>query len=384
MTTNPVALAHPTLFGDNRPPYWVKSMAERKLIQPNGLTAVSTFSGCGGSSLGMKAAGYTIPYAVEFIGPARDTYAHNAPETFIDGRDIRDVQGADILNYLGMDVGELDLFEGSPPCSSFSIVGRCKSGNIDVTAGKIKNYSDGVKQATDDLFDHWIRLVGDLRPKTILAENVPALADAGPSGKFLHSVVRELEALGYNLHVAVYSSLNAGAATMRRRLIFLGVRNDIGVVPRPRLMHSGYTLREGLATLPSPPPQDEYDFYNFEGLNPKTGEPYLIAQWWAETPRGTSHHARFSTIRCSWDKPAFTFTATPGTASQACGVMHPDMPRTLTPHEAKWLSGFPIDFELLGTPGQRMERIGRAVTPPLYEALTPFLAEVITGQPCVG
>ena len=85
----------------------------------------------------------------------------------------------------------------------------------------------------------------------------------------------------------------------------------------------------------------------------------------------------FNLSRASWDKPVATFTATGATPS-AANVKHPDQPRAFTATEAKWLSGFPADFVLEGPPPRRMERIGRAVTPPLYAVIGEHIAKAIS------
>lgn len=215
MSARTDTLGMDSLFEDERPPYWVQSMADRAAIPRNGLTAVSTFSGSGGSSLGLKTAGFTIPYAVEFTPQGAATYRANHPGTYVDQRDVRTIQPGEILDHVGMKAGELDLFEGSPPCSSFSLAGVRAGSAFEDRVGKVKPYSEGIKQRTDDLFDEWVRLVEGLRPKAILAENVPDMARPGAASAYLYEIRGRLETLGYEVHVDVHSSLAVGCATMR-------------------------------------------------------------------------------------------------------------------------------------------------------------------------
>lgn len=77
-------------------------MAEIAALSWNGYNAISTFSGCGGSSLGYKMAGFRVLWASEFIPAAQDTYRANHPATILDTRDIRNVQASDILDAIGM------------------------------------------------------------------------------------------------------------------------------------------------------------------------------------------------------------------------------------------------------------------------------------------
>ena len=122
------------------------SMAELDTIPKNGYKVFSTFSGCGGSSLGYKLAGYEVIGALECVPQARDAYAKNFPNTPILFKDIREVHGEDIFNLTGLKKGELDIMDGSPPCCPFSM-----QGVRDENWGKVVNYSS-IKQRTDDLF----------------------------------------------------------------------------------------------------------------------------------------------------------------------------------------------------------------------------------------
>jgi hypothetical protein len=111
-----------------KPPYRVPSMAEIEALPWNGYRVASTFSGCGGSCLGYRMAGYRVVYANEFIEEAQRTYKANHPNSFLDTRDIRQVKPEDVLERAGVDRGELDLFDGSPPCSAFSTAGKRAAG----------------------------------------------------------------------------------------------------------------------------------------------------------------------------------------------------------------------------------------------------------------
>ena len=111
-----------------KPTYKVPSMEEIKAIPWNGYKVASTFSGCGGSCLGYRMAGYRVVYANEFIPEAQATYKANHPNSFLDPRDIRTIQPAEIFEAAGIVAGELDLLDGSPPCSAFSTAGKREGG----------------------------------------------------------------------------------------------------------------------------------------------------------------------------------------------------------------------------------------------------------------
>lgn len=132
--------------GVNKPTYLIPLMGEIQNIPWNGYNVISTFSGCGGSCLGYRMAGYRVLWASEFIPAAQEVYKANHPNSILDTNDIRNVQGKDILDTIGLRKGEIDIMDGSPPCSAFSRAGKGYKG-----WGKSKKYSDS-SQRVDDLF----------------------------------------------------------------------------------------------------------------------------------------------------------------------------------------------------------------------------------------
>lgn len=226
-------------MSSEKPPYVVPSMVEvARLKGSNGYRAVSTFSGCGGSCLGLEMAGFEIVMASEFVEAARDTYRANHPGVFVDDRDIRTVTADDILEQVGLAVGELDLLEGSPPCASFSTAGKRAKG-----WGEVKKYSD-TKQQADDLFFEYARLVDSLQPKVFIAENVSGLVKGVAKGYF-KMILRELQDCGYQVEAKLLNAKWLGVPQSRQRLIFMGVRNDLGVRPEwPDPLPYWYSIRD--------------------------------------------------------------------------------------------------------------------------------------------
>jgi DNA (cytosine-5)-methyltransferase 1 len=165
-------------------------MAEIAARPLTGPTAISTFSGCGGSSLGYRMAGYRVLWANEFIPAARQTYLANFPKAIVDPRDIRKIKPAEVLSAIGIKAGALDLMDGSPPCASFST-----AGNRSADWGKAKKYSETV-QRVDDLFFEYARLLKGIRPKVFVAENVSGLVKGVAKGYFL-DILKTLKDCGY-------------------------------------------------------------------------------------------------------------------------------------------------------------------------------------------
>lgn len=84
------------------------------------VNVISFFAGCGGSSLGYQRAGCKVILACDWEQKAIQTYKLNFPETPILQKDIRQVSGNEVLSITGLKEGELDILDGSPPCTPFS------------------------------------------------------------------------------------------------------------------------------------------------------------------------------------------------------------------------------------------------------------------------
>lgn len=359
-----------------KPPYRVMTMAEIRALPWNGYNAVSTFSGCGGSSTGYRMAGYKMLWASEFIPAAQESYAANkAPYTTLDTRDIRQVQPGDILRATGLKDGEIDLFDGSPPCAAFSTAGKREAG-----WGKVKKYSD-TKQRVDDLFFEYCRLIKGTQPRTFVAENVSGLVKGTAKGYFLE-ILAALKACGYRVGAKVLDAQWLGVPQSRQRLIFVGVRNDLKGEPQhPAPLPYNYTVRDALpwvrsvrtgpgftqtqseidqpmnAILVQDPAQTRYVVEADADISR-----YAIGAEWDKLKPGEQSEKYFSLIRPSLDAPCPAILQTAGNTS-AAGVTHPTEKRKFSIAELRRICGFPDDFALTGTYQQQWERLGRAVPP---------------------
>lgn len=134
---------------------WQEHLAPRAADAP---TVVSLFAGCGGSSLGYSMAGFREPLAVEWDEYAVETFRANFPDVPVWQGDIAELSVEECLRLTGLQPGELDVLDGSPPCQGFSTAGRRKM-------------DDGRNQ----LFQEYVRLLRGLRPKVLVMENVSGM-----------------------------------------------------------------------------------------------------------------------------------------------------------------------------------------------------------------
>jgi len=339
--------------------YKVPSMKEIEAIPWNGYNVVSTFSGGGGSCTGYRMAGYHVIWANEFVEEAQNTYRANHAGTILDCRDIREVKPEEILLATGLKKGEIDLFDGSPPCCAFSTNGKREKG-----WNQERDYSDGKKQRIEDLFEEYIRLVDGTQPKTFVAENVSGMVKGVAIGYF-KDYLRKMQRCGYKVEAKLLNSKYLGVPQARERIIFVGVREDLGfepVFPKPKL--PVLTLNDAFKGLVQDDEQRQWLLDKWKEtsiykccISKMRKNPSKVLYWGA-----ISHEkSRFNLLRASMYQPA-------NTVLQSCGIggcmpIHPLEDRSYTIPELKRLTSIPDDFILTGKYEQQYERLGRMVPP---------------------
>lgn len=372
----------------SKPPYRVPTMAEVAAARGSaGLTVASTFSGCGGSCTGFEMAGYRVVWANEFLPIARESYAANHPHTLLDGRDIRKVQASEILEAAGLAPGELDVFNGSPPCQAFSSAGKGARG-----WGTEREYANGVSQKNEELFFDFIRLLKGLQPRAFVAENVAGLVRGAAIGMF-KIIMRELMDAGYTVRCKVLDAQWLGVPQSRTRAIFIGVRSDLGEAPEfPKPLPYRYTLREavpGIGRVVYDTQTSNADFvrtatigvgepcravltnnsHHFKVTDTPTLPPKSRAEWEKLRP-GQSSEKYFNLVRSSLDEPSPVVVANQGNT-----VTHPTEPRKFSIDELRAICGFPPDYELRGTFSEQWARLGNAVPPLMMRAVAEVLRD---------
>ena len=135
--------------------------------------------------------------------------------------DIRDFL---IKEDLPDELFRLDVLDGSPPCTSFSMAGDREN-----AWGKEKTFAEGkVKQRLDDLFFPFIGIAKRLRPKVVVAENVEGLV-AGKAKGYVREIIREFDAAGYSVQLFKLNAATMGVPQQRIRVFFIGKRKDLGL-----------------------------------------------------------------------------------------------------------------------------------------------------------
>lgn len=393
-------------------PYTVEDV--KKASAQNKFTVISCFAGGGGSSTGYRLAGGKILLINEFVEEAISSYKANYPDTPILVDDIKKYNGKDFLKMAKIKPGELDILDGSPPCSAFSVAGKREKGwagaEVDtrrsyfddegnvvhegelIVKEGIKNYSDGkTVEAIEDLFLEFVRIAKDIKPKVIVAENVKGITFGEAKSK-LFEFIRAFEDIGYQVTYKVLNAADYGTPQARERTIFICVRDDVAdaiglnflnlanIFPE-KTYSEPVSLREGIEDVVNDPAQEQELFdYVQNGFQKKWIEmlPFNPHRHFKPSDKEfisiNPKRSLFNMIRPAPHLPCPTITQR-GNQKSVSGVFHYAMNRKFTIPELRRIMSLPDDYELTGTFDQQAERIGRMVAPKMMAEVAKSIHE---------
>ena len=192
-------------------------------IEKHELKVFGTFICGGGSTMGYKLAGFNHLGGVEIDPQVADVYKTNHNPKYLFVEDIREF--ADKTEF-PEELYNLDILDGSPPCSSFSM-----AGNREKDWGKEKVFREGqAKQRLDDLFFDYIKLAKKLQPKVVIAENVKGMLQ-GNAKAYVKKIKTEFEEAGYKVQLFLLNAASMGVPQKRERVFFICQRNDLNYKP---------------------------------------------------------------------------------------------------------------------------------------------------------
>ena len=333
-------------------------------------TAIDLFSGCGGLTVGLKRAGFQVVSAVDIDPLSVKTYTANHPEVRVWQKDIRELEPSELLEEIGLKVGQLDLLAGCPPCQGFSAI-RTRNGHL------------RVKDPRNELLLEFQRFVEALRPRAVMMENVPGLADDERFASFR----RKMRQLGYLGHHRILNAAEYGVPQRRRRLIYLA---GLGVeIPFGRKSRKIKKVKDAIGGLPKAGESGDpvHDM-------PERRSPKVMALIRRIPKDGGSRtdlpeefqldcHKRcngFKDVygRMAWNDVAPTITS--GCFNPSKGrFLHPEEDRAITMREAALLQGFPRRYKFPTTDNKSAVAlmIGNALPPPFIAAHARSILRVL-------
>ena len=204
---------------------WKWTMANDYPKEKNGLKVFSCFACGGGSTMGYKLAGCEVLGCVEIDPKMNEVYVANHHPKYNFLMDIRDFNALPD-SEIPKELFNLDILDGSPPCTTFSMAGQREE-----SWGKKKKFREGQKEQTlDDLSFVFIETVRKLHPKVVIMENVEGLL-LGEAWSYVQEIYRQFKEAGYALHHWLLKGETMGVPQKRHRVFFVAIRSDLWIDP---------------------------------------------------------------------------------------------------------------------------------------------------------
>ena len=365
---------------------------------------VSFFAGGGGSSCGYKLAGGDIICVNEFQQIHADTYSANFPNTPVIVDDIRKLSGEQIREKIG-DV-EIDILDGSPPCPPFSMSGTKQKG-----WGKEKIAYGWKQKNIEDLTFDQIRLVGELKPKVAICENVKGLT-MDYAREYLQMMINGFQEHGYTTDFQVLNAWQFGVPQKRQRVFIVSVREDVAdkiginflnfksmIYPWPDdenkpviedairdIQDDPKNIAEAKELCDAMKKSAKYKWMKRLQKNPdrvvSVGDD-VVGPWYEKwiahrKARGKelpeAKHSFYQSRRVPWNQASHTLSEQ-GLMTSLAVHLHPEEDRVYTTYEAARLMTLPDDYIQTGSLNDKLARIGLMVAPMCMKHLADSIYE---------
>lgn len=358
-------------------------------IEPDKLKMIDLFCGAGGFAEGCAWAGFQSVFGVDHLEPAMKTWIKNHPHGIGCLGDIAKLDPECIKKLLEeKGIYHIDLITGGVPCQGFSIANRKHNDNDE------RNF----------LFMEYMKFVKVFMPPYIILENVSGMRSTA-GGHFEQTIKEYMEELGYTVSIKLVNAADYGVPQVRKRLLFVGVRNDNEifmpyVFPEGSYKGKYRTVEEAISDLPTLGNNEFANQYASEPLNDyqklmrgygkiKSIENLDVLHNHiapnhsmetinkiAVTPQGKPMYPKFKQrIRLRLDAPSPTQLA--GGIRPQFQFGHPTQPRGLTIRERARIQSFPDSYIFEGGIVQERVQTGNAVPPLLIYYIVMPIARIL-------
>jgi DNA (cytosine-5)-methyltransferase 1 len=328
-------------------------------------TVFSCFACGGGSSMGYKLAGFDVIGVNEIDPKMMDAYIanHNPKYSYLEP-----IQDFKLRDDLPEELYSLDILDGSPPCSNFSM-----AGNREKDWGKEKKFREGqAEQVLDTLFFDFIDLAEKLQPKIVVAENVKGLL-LGNAKEYVKQIYKDFDRAGYYCQHWLLDASKMGVPQRRERVFFIALRKDLA---KP------FLYQKDLFTLtPKLDLEFSEDKILYENIIEQPGEGkglsdrYLMA--WEHRRQSDND---LGDIFNRLEGKIINFNAKLIKRSKVCNTIASsgsfisfDYPRELTDIEFIKIGAFPIDY--IFRPSKPQYIIGMSVPPVMMAQIATKISE---------
>lgn len=296
----------------------------------------SCFACGGGSTMGYKLAGFDVIGCNEIDQKMIEAYKanHNPKYAYLEP-----IQTFKLRNDLPDELYQLDILDGSPPCSSFSM-----AGNREKDWGKDKVFREGqAEQVLDTLFFDFIELAEKLQPKVVIAENVKGLL-VGGAKEYVRNIYKAFDKAGYYCQHWLLDASKMGVPQRRERVFFIALRKDLAI---PFLYQQDMFTVNPKLDLDFKEPEIPYkEIRQLQGNENAIGLSKMISHYWKLTTPGnemSENHPKgsyFNEVKTHPDKVLPTIRAN--------GLPYDyEIERTLFDSETKMAGSYPNDYNFL-------------------------------------
>ena len=304
------------------------NLSDLKQVHKNNYKVFSCFSCGGGSTMGYKLAGYNVVGNCEIDKKINEVYVENHKPKY---NYCIPIQEMNTLEDYPEELYDLDILDGSPPCSTFSLAGEREK-----NWGKSKKFREGqVCQVLDDLFFEFIKLAQKLRPKIIVAENVKGIIMGNAKG-YVNLIIKELEKAGYRTQIFLLNSARMGVPQKRERVFFISTRADLNF-PKLKLEFNEKLITYG-----------EIKDTEYKPINKDT---MLYQRWLRRSKKDNSvcdtvertENGKISSFNTQYVKD----DRIPNTLAAGGLFLRFDVPGSISDRDLKLIQTFPQDFKFL-------------------------------------
>jgi DNA (cytosine-5)-methyltransferase 1 len=240
----------------------------------------SCFACGGGSTMGYKLAGFDVLGCNEIDPKMIDAYIanHNPKYSFLEG-----IQTFKLRDDLPEELYNLDILDGSPPCSSFSM-----AGNRGDDWGKEKKFREGqADQVLDTLFFDFIDLAKKLQPKVVVAENVKGLL-LGDAINYVKRIYKEFDEAGYYCQHFLLDASKMGVPQRRERVFFVCLRKDLA---QPFLEQVDFFTQLPKLKLEFNESQIKFKEFFKNGIDDRPASKGKMFEYWSKRKNGDKNFA---------------------------------------------------------------------------------------------
>ncbi|TFG10518.1 DNA cytosine methyltransferase [Candidatus Heimdallarchaeota archaeon] len=301
----------------------------------NNLNFIDLFSGAGGFSLGFKQQGFIDLLAIDHNEVAATTYTLNFPNSKVIVNDLRKIHSLDISDQLRE---KIDVILASPPCEPFT----------SANSKRMKTpWSRFYEDPQGDLIFHAIRIIGDLKPKFFVIENVIPIS-AGDSKEILRNQFKAVgcEKIYFN-HI---SADKFGCPSIRNRVFISNIRLRLQEVKKK-------SVKDTISDLPPPNYPNDYQGHFILPIARQAEKKVMKLR-----PGEAAVHFRGSKAEIrNWIKLEENEVCP--TIMGKSRFLHPTLNRSLTVREHARLMSFPDNFIFTGSTEEMINQIGESVPP---------------------